>query len=185
MRWIYRGGAVTLLWAMLWSCSSEESSPSTNQAASGRSRPARERAGSQPSSDIELDSLLIEVPEYQGRGRNLFAYGRPPRAAAPPTPPVTTPTRPAPVRRRPTNPRPSTATQKPLDLKFAGFVEKPLSEGGVTKKYAVLLSGVEIFTGAEGETVANRYKIVEIGLESVTISVEGSGGTQKIPLRTN
>jgi hypothetical protein len=70
-------------------------------------------------------------------------------------------------------------------LKFAGFVEKPLSEGSDSKKYAVFLSGAEIFTGAEGEMVANRYKIVEIGLESVTISVEGSSGTQKIPLRTN
>jgi hypothetical protein len=69
-------------------------------------------------------------------------------------------------------------------LKFAGFVEKSQPEGD-SKKYAVFLAGAEILTGAEGELVANRYKIVEIGLESVTVSVEGSSGTQKIPLRTN
>jgi hypothetical protein len=69
-------------------------------------------------------------------------------------------------------------------LKFAGFVERT-QPGGASKKYAVLLAGEEILTGAEGDLVGNRYKIVEIGLESVTVAVEGSPRTQKIPLRTN
>jgi hypothetical protein len=186
MRWIYRVGATTLVGAILWSCSSEGPSSSANQTASGRSRPAPARDSSQSSPNIELDSLLTEVPEYEGRGRNLFDYGRPPAPDRPTTPtPAATTTIPAPVQPRPTTPRPSAAPQKPIDLKFAGFVEKPHSEGGDSKKYAVFLSGVEILTGAEGELVANRYKIVEIGLESVTVSVEGSDSTQKIPLRTN
>jgi hypothetical protein len=69
-------------------------------------------------------------------------------------------------------------------LKFAGFVEKT-EPGGANKKFAVLLDGEEILTGAEGDVVGNRYKIVEIGLESVTVALEGSPFTQKIPLRTN
>ena len=188
MTWIRQGGALTVVWAVLWSCSAGGQSPSENQAASRRSRPAPARDSSQTTRALELDSLLTEVPEYEGRGRNLFDYGREPIAAAPPPPPpapTTTPT-PAPRQRRPTTTpvRPTTPRQQPIDLKFAGFVEKSQPEGD-SKKYAVFLSGVEILTGAEGELVANRYKIVEIGLESVTVSVEGSDGTQKIPLRTN
>ena len=71
-----------------------------------------------------------------------------------------------------------------IDLKFAGFVEKT-EPGGANKKYAVFLDGEEILTGAEGDLVANRYTVVEIGLESVTVSLAGSQVTQKIPLRTN
>ena len=71
-----------------------------------------------------------------------------------------------------------------IDLKFAGFVEKT-DPSGANKKYAVFLDGEEILTGAEGELVGNRYKIIEIGLESVTVALEGSQVTQKIPLRTN
>jgi hypothetical protein len=56
---------------------------------------------------------------------------------------------------------------------------------GGTKKYAVLLDGTEILTGAEGDLVANRYRIVQIGLESVTVGVAGSNDTQQIPLRSN
>jgi hypothetical protein len=129
---------------------------------------------------VDLASLLSEIPEYGGRGRNLFDFGRqpvvaPPRRETPPPPP------PPPTTGRPT----TTVTSTPrIDLKFAGYVETKTVEGE-TKKYAVLLSGTEILTGAEGDLVANRYKIVQIGLESVTVGVAGSNDTQQIPLRSN
>lgn len=71
-----------------------------------------------------------------------------------------------------------------IDLKFAGLVETK-TLGGAIKKYAVLLDGTEILTGAEGDLVANRYRIVQIGLESVTVGVAGSNDTQLIPLQSN
>jgi hypothetical protein len=80
--------------------------------------------------------------------------------------------------------QPAAPSQARIDLEFAGFIEKT-QPGGKNEKYAVFLDGVEILTGAEGDLVGNRYKIVQIGLESATVSVEGSGATKKIPLRTN
>ena len=71
-----------------------------------------------------------------------------------------------------------------MNLKFAGYVETK-TVGGETKKYAVVLDGSEILTGAEGDLVANRYRIVQIGLESVTVGLPGSNDTQRIPLRSN
>jgi hypothetical protein len=36
----------------------------------------------------------------------------------------------------------------------------------------------------EGEMLANRFTVVEIGLESVTVSATGSSATQRIPLQS-
>jgi len=130
---------------------------------------------------VDLASLLRDVPEYGGSGRNLFAFGRapvvepPPRRDTPPPPPTPPPTR------RPETP---VAAAPRIDLKFAGLVETKTLGGGI-KKYAVLLDGTEILTGAEGDLVANRYRIVQIGLESVTVGVAGSNDTQLIPLQSN
>ena len=130
--------------------------------------------------NVDLSSMLTDIPEYQGQGRNLFAYGQRQTPAPPPVP------QPTPVPQPPatTSIGPSTAPPPRVHLEFAGYVEKP-ERGGEKKKYAVLLDGPEILTGAVGDLVANRYEIVEIGLESVTIRVEGSQITQRIPLRTN
>ena len=134
-------------------------------------------------SSVDLAELLTEVPEYEGQERNLFAFGRERQSSVPPPPampPAATTT--VPRTTSPTNRRSQPAPR--IDLKFAGFVERT-QPGGESTKYAVFLAGEEILTGAEGDVVGHRYKIVEIGLESVTVAVEGAGGTQKIPLRTN
>jgi hypothetical protein len=146
------------------------------------SQRSRSQIEKTPSSTIDLAVLLTEVPEYEGSGRNLFAFGRERTVtAAPPSvspPGATTTVRPASASR---GQRTSPAR---IDLKFAGFVEK-IEPGGANKKYAVFFDGGEILTGAEGDLVGNRYTIVEIGLESVTVALVGSQVTQKIPLRTN
>jgi hypothetical protein len=98
-------------------------------------------------------------------------------------PPVTAPTGTTTVPAAAVRNSPSTPPAR-IDLQFAGFVEKK-EPGGTNKKYAVFLDGEEILTGAEGDLVGNRYKVVEIGLESATVALEGSQVTQKIPLRTN
>lgn len=71
-----------------------------------------------------------------------------------------------------------------VNVKYAGYVEKT-EVSGDKSKYAIFLDGNEIFAGAEGEIVANRFTVVEIGLESVTVSAEGSRATQRIPLQAN
>ncbi len=61
-------------------------------------------------------------------------------------------------------------------MKYAGFLEKT-GPGGDKAKYAIFLDGNEILAGMEGELVANRFTVVEIGLESVTVSPSGSSAT--------
>ncbi len=68
-------------------------------------------------------------------------------------------------------------------MKYAGFLEKTRPDGGKAK-YAIFLDGNEILAGTEGELLANRFTVVEIGLESVTVSPSGSSVTQRIPLQS-
>jgi hypothetical protein len=68
-------------------------------------------------------------------------------------------------------------------MKYAGFLEKTGPDGGKAK-YAIFLDGNEILAGTEGELLANRFTVVEIGLESVTVSPTGSSATQRIPLQS-
>jgi hypothetical protein len=136
----------------------------------------------QAAAHVDLAALQTDVPEYAGRGRDLFAYGREPSPVVEP-PPVESTT----ATTVPPTPRQTGQTRAPqpqVDLKFAGFVEKTQANG-TPQKFAIFLSGEEILTGAEGELVGHRYKVVEIGLESVTVTVEGTQFTQKIPLRAN
>ncbi len=159
--------------------------PDTGQSGSSASRNNSRRSRKGKAGDVkesvDLAGLLTEIPEYAGRGRNLFDYGplpvndTPPQPTPKPTPPPPRTTRTAP---------PRTTAPARIDLKFAGYVETKTA-AGTKKKYAVLLDGQEILTGAEGDLVANRYKIIQIGLESVTLGVPGSDRTQRIPLRSN
>lgn len=53
-------------------------------------------------------------------------------------------------------------------------------------KVAVLMTDRrEVLTGKAGDLVANRLKIVSIGLESVDIQDVGSDHIRRIPLRAN
>ena len=168
--------AATFLWI---ACDQGQDTAATRSSSSrAGARRARAAEGSVQES-VDLASLLSEIPEYRGSGRNLFDFGTLPvvapttRETSPPPPPRTT--------RRSLAP---TTSAPRVDLKFAGYVETK-TVGGETKKYAVFLDGSEILTGAEGDLVANRYRIVQIGLESVTVGLPGSNDTQRIPLRSN
>jgi len=167
--------------ATLDGCSPSPRAPARSETGAAPARPARRAPADKPreSARVDLDSLAGETPEYQGQGRDLFAFGRgraaPPAEVLPPIP-VAPPTA---VESRPGTPPPPR-----IDLKFAGYIEKPYPDGKKVK-YAIFLDGQQVLTGAEGEVVANRYRIVEIGLESVTVAPTGSNTTQRIPLRAN
>ena len=121
--------------------------------------------------------MQTETPEYQGQGRNIFDFGRAARVVET-QPNVVDETPPAPITTTigtPPGPR--------INLKFAGMVVKP--KGDMKIKYAILLDGQYIYTGAEGEVVGNRYRIVEIGVESVTVALANSSATQRLPLKAN
>jgi hypothetical protein len=180
-----RLGSVLLLAAAFASaCAGSEE---TSGQGASPSTPGRTPASADAAAALNLQQMLTPVPEYEGMGRNLFVFGRArgagseaaevegPLAVEPaPRPTVTLPPRVAP------RPGPSTAR---LDMKYAGFLEKTGS-GGEKEKYAIFLDGNEILAGAEGELLANRFTVVEIGLESVTVSPSGSSATQRIPLQS-
>jgi len=66
-----------------------------------------------------------------------------------------------------------------LNVKYIGAVE-----GKRGLKVAVLMTDrKEILTGQAGEVVANRIKIVRIGLESVDVQEVGSDQVRRIPLK--
>ena len=69
----------------------------------------------------------------------------------------------------------------PLSLKYVGSVS---DKRGF--KVAVLMTDrKELLTGQAGELVANRFRIVNIGLESVDIQDVGSDRVRRIPLKAN
>ena len=140
-----------------------------------------------PAADLDLEAMLSPVPEYEGVGRNLFTFGPPRRPANAEAERVEAqPVEPAPRPVPPTAraaPRPGPSPSARLDMKYAGFLEKTGPDGDKAK-YAIFLDGNEIFAGMVGEMLANRFTVVEIGLESVTVSLLGSSATQRIPLQS-
>jgi hypothetical protein len=140
-----------------------------------------------PVSRIDLARLSAERPDSGAGERDLFRFGsasRPeddgeqlPVVSVPvPTPPAVGPADGA------SGTAAATATSlPPLKLWYLGSVE---NRAGV--KVAVLLTDrKEVLTGQAGETVANRYRIARIGLESVDLEDVGSGQARRIPLRGN
>ena len=140
-----------------------------------------QRASTALEADKDLQAMLTPVPEYEGQERNLFKFGREriklPTRMTTNVPPTTI---------SPTNRSPDVTTKhtEPMDIKYAGFIEKTTVEGA-KQKYAIFLAGTDIHAGTEGDTVADQFTIVQIGLESVTVSSNGSSTTHRIPLQSN
>jgi hypothetical protein len=178
--WLAVAGALAV------GCSSETPKPAP--AAAARPSPGAPRGSREAPipDDLDLEAMLAPVPEYEGAGRDLFSYGAARRTVEetadlepPPGPEIP---REAPVI-VPRPGRPSSAPVARVDMKYAGFLEKT-RPSGEKEKYAIFLDGNEILAGAEGETLANRFTVVEIGLESVIVSPAGSSATQRIPLQS-
>ncbi len=131
---------------------------------------------------IDLARLQAGHTDSAAGERDLFRFGAPSRREPggddPPAiaPPVAAP---PPVAYDPQ----AAATPGPptLNVKYLGSVE---NKAGV--KVAVLLTDrKEVLTGQAGETVANRYRIARIGLESVDLEDVASGQSRRIPLKGN
>lgn len=147
-------------------------------------KPAEPRAQESPLPRIALERLK-RAPETQAteptESRDVFRFGRPPAPKGTPPPREPAPTMPAgPVDTAPPTPPPP-PTLPPFGVKFIGSLEQRGT------RIAVLLSDdkKEVLTGREGDTVANRLKIMKIGLESVEVQDVGSERIRKIPLKGN
>ena len=124
---------------------------------------------------IDLARLEAERPPAMAGSRDVFDFGGPApvRAEGAASPAPVTP--PPPVATEPTPPpAPS------LSVRFIGAVE---TRGA---KVAVLMTDKkEILTGQAGDVVANRLRIVRIGLESVDVQDVSGGAPRRLPLRAN
>jgi hypothetical protein len=138
------------------------------------------RAAEQALPRIGLDRLASPAPEPPSAERDVFRFGRPSPPPAPAAPVQAAAASPVPVADAAPL-APSTTTLPPFGVKFVGVVEKQ----GL--KVAVLLSDErkETLTGREGEVVANRLRIVRIGIESVEVQDVGSDRVRRIPLKGN
>jgi hypothetical protein len=128
--------------------------------------------------DVRLDQLQQTPPSPEEAGRNPFRfYVKPP---PPPPPPSIVRPPPGAPGGGPPPPPPQPAGPPPIPLKFFGTVEK---EG---RKVAAFVTndgrGLPIYAG-EGEVVLGQYRVVKIGVESVTMEYLDGRGRQTIPLR--
>jgi hypothetical protein len=128
---------------------------------------------------VRLDELKLPPPQPGDAARNPFRYyvkPPPPPPTRPPSsvrPPVRVPVVGDPDYRPPPPP--------PIPLKFIGTVEKD------KRLYAIFVtndnSGRPPVYAAEGQLVLGQYKLVKIGVESVTMEYPDGRGRQIIPMR--
>jgi hypothetical protein len=168
---VVAGGA--LIYAV-WPAA-ESKTPPSNQGRDARKPQAT--TGAKGSLEVRLDDLKQPPAGSAETTRNPFRfYVKPP--PPPPPRPVTPPA--------PPQPKPGDADYKPppppppppITIKFIGALEK----GGV--KWAIFSDGKGQPTWAkEGQTVLGQYKLLKIGVESVTMSYLDGRGVQTIPMR--
>ncbi len=149
--------------------------------APGRAQPPRAQARAADNGTLDPEDLKVRLEDLKARrpdwgevDRNPFAFE--PKAAPPPPPDTAAAQRPAepeaPAAPPPPPPPP------PIPLKFIGIVE-----GRGVGKVAAFSDCVRTFHGREGDLVDGRYRLLKIGVESVTMTyADGRGGPQTIRL---
>ena len=82
---------------------------------------------------------------------------------------------------RPEPPKPKVEPPPPpIPLKFYGFT-KVVHQG---QKQAFFLEGDDIFVAGEGDVIKNRYKVVQIGINSALVEDTSNKHQQRLPLET-
>ncbi len=182
-RWVVPAVAVAALLSVGWAVFRETTPAAvpTAPAATTGARPGVKREPDVPR--IDLARLERPRPDSGIGKRDLFDFATPP--PPPPPPPGSSVARaqaeedaatPPPVVAPPTPP-----PLPPMNLKYIGAFE-----GRKGLKVAVLMTDhKEVLTAQAGEVVANRYRVVRIGLESVDVQEVGSEHVRRIPLKGN
>jgi hypothetical protein len=146
-------------------------------------RTAEERVDPPADPTIRLDLLTkVQSVELGAPGRNLFDFGAGP-APMPvvpknvPTIAINRPVQPPPPPVNPGPPPPPIAPQ--MTFKYYGF--KISSTDG--HKAAFILDGDDILVAGENDTFKRRYKVVKIGVNSITIEDTQFKSTQTLLLQ--
>ena len=136
---------------------------------------------------LHLDLLAkVQAVEAAPAGRNLFVFAAAPppaavaMAALPKVEPIAVnhPSAPPPM----INPKPPAPSSAPaMTFKYYGY--KISKTDG--HKAAFLLDGDDILIAGENDTVKRRYRVVRIGLDSITIEDTQFKSTQTLRLQEN
>jgi len=129
---------------------------------------------------LHMQAMLVtEAVMYTGNGRNIFAGPGQVSDMAPipvaiakartgPVVPV------APVY----HPPPGPVGPPPIDLKFFGMVTS--SGGG---RQAMLLHGDDVFLATKGDIVQRKYRVIDIGPNSIQVEDMSNNNRQTLPLQ--
>ena len=162
-------GAVGLIYGV-WPAAGPKAQPSNQRDV----RNAEATKGAHGSLEVRLDDLKQPRPGPGDTTRNPFRfYVKPP--PPPPKPVVNTPPPPPP---RPGDKDYVPPPPPPITIKCIGVVQQG------TMKVAVFTDGKgPPVWASEGQTVLGQYKLLKIGVESVTMSYLDGRGMQTIPIR--
>jgi hypothetical protein len=119
---------------------------------------------------VRLEALEAAKPDQGEMERNPFRF-QPKAPRTPPTPPP-----PPPDDTPATPPGPVTPPPPTIPLKLMGFVDLP----GGGKLAALSDCKGATFSAAEGKTVDGQYRVVKIGIESVTMEFISGKGRQTL-----
>jgi hypothetical protein len=160
----------------MWPAARQPGAPS-NPPREQRKQAAKE-PGAPGSLDVGLGDLQGAPPAPEEAGRNPFRfYVKPPPPPPPPPKPVVVPPPPAPP--QPGTPGYVAPGPPPISLKFLGTVEV---KGRKVAIFQTERQGMPFYAG-EGEVVLGQYRVVKIGVESVTLEYLDGRGRQIIPMR--
>lgn len=173
-RWVVPVAAAGIVAVAAWAWMRGDTPLAEPLAAAGQ--PARTAQAEPDLPRIDLDRLDRErTPGVVGQ-RNLFDFVVPPPPPTVPPPPTAPAEEGPPVVTVPTPP-----PLPPLNIKYIGALQ---NERGL--KVAMFMTDrKEIVTGQAGEVVANRFRVMRIGIESVDIQELGSDQVRRIPLKGN
>ena len=136
-----------------------------------------------PTLRLDILSKVQNVEINSDAQRNLFQFGAPPKAIDPT--PIKSPAQiamgkgpkgPAPPPGPP--PKPAEEVAPPIPLKYYGFATPRTS----SNKRAFFLDNDDIIVASEGELIKRRYKLVKIGVNSVTMEDSQFKSQQTLPL---
>jgi hypothetical protein len=164
---------------MLWPAAVSAPGPSNPPREQRRQAAAQTGNGAEGAFNVRLDVLkqAPAAPQEESQRNPFRFYVKPPPAPAPPKPVATVPPPPPP---QPSDPGYLPPPPPPIPLKFIGTVEVK------GRKVAIFVStdqkGMPQYA-AEGELVLGQYRVVKIGVESVTLEYLDGRGKQIIPMR--
>jgi hypothetical protein len=130
---------------------------------------------------LHMQAMLVtESVTYTGSGRNIFAGpGDVQSVAAIPKPVIGVRTN-VPVPARPVYTPPAPAGPPPIELKFFGMVTS--ADG---HRQAMLLHVDDVYLAAKGDIVQRKYRVIDIGPNSIQVEDLSNNNRQTLPLQAN